>query len=32
MFHLPVVLEKGHVVGGGLDAKYRKRSSDALLQ
>src|SRR3954453_8991376 len=22
MFHLPVVLEKGHVVGGGLDAKY----------
>jgi hypothetical protein len=22
MFHLPVVLEKRHVVGGGLDAKY----------
>src|SRR5271157_5994357 len=22
MFHLPVVLEKGHVVGGGLDTKY----------
>ena len=22
VFHLPVVLEKGHVVGGGLDAKY----------
>ena len=32
VFHLPVVLEKGHVVGGGVDAKYLGRTRRNLHQ